>query len=165
MVRRLTFCIGIVFAIGVSSVGSATAQSEAELKSAAKELIVAMRGADQFKALLPTVLGALKPVIVQGRPEVERDYDGIQRQVSDAFLGRISDIFDSIAIVYARHFTLAELRALAEFMRGPIGQKFVEKNPVVTQEAMLVGQKFGERIAVELREKMIEELRKRGHKI
>jgi hypothetical protein len=165
MIRRLAFCIGIVFAIGVASVGSATAQSEAELKSAAKELMLAMRAADQFKALLPTIFVALRPVIVQGRAEIERDYDGIQKQVSEAFLSRINDIFDAVAVVYARHFTVAELRALTEFMRGPLGQKFVEKNPVVTQESMLVGQKFGERVAFEIRERMIDELRKRGHKI
>jgi hypothetical protein len=45
--------------------------------TAARELIVTMRAADQFKAILPVVVRNLKPAIVQGRPEVERDFDAI----------------------------------------------------------------------------------------
>jgi hypothetical protein len=165
MIKRQVFFIGIVVAAGFLQIGSATAQSASERSSAAKELMVAMRTADQFKAIMPTIFQALKPAIVQGRAEVERDYDAIQRPLLDAFLGRMNDLIDAVALVYARHFSEPEMRALAEFMRGPVGQKFVEKNPVVFQETMLVGQKFGQQIAGELREKIAEELRKRGHKI
>ena len=37
--------------------------------------------------------------------------------------------------------------------------------PTVMQESMSVGQAFGQRIAGELRSRMIEELRKKGHNI
>jgi hypothetical protein len=37
--------------------------------------------------------------------------------------------------------------------------------PTIAQESMTMGQKFGQEIAVELRTRMIEELRKRGHDI
>jgi uncharacterized protein len=165
MIKRLVFHIGIVLAVGFLSISSATAQSAPEVNSAARELIIVMRASDQFQAIMPAVFRILKPVMVQGRPEVERDYDAIQRQLSDAFVGRMSDLMDAMALTYARHFTLVELQALTEFMRSPIGQKFVEKSPVIMQEGMTIGQKFGERIAAEIREKMVEELRKRGHKI
>ena len=44
-------------------------------------------------------------------------------------------------------------------------QKFLDKMPTVMQESMSVGQAFGQRIAGELRSRMIEELRKKGHDI
>ena len=47
----------------------------AELLAAAKELFVVMNMDEQFKAMVPTLLQALKPAIVQGRPQVERDFD------------------------------------------------------------------------------------------
>jgi hypothetical protein len=37
--------------------------------------------------------------------------------------------------------------------------------PVIAQESMAMGQKLGQEIAAELRSRMIEELRKRGHRI
>jgi uncharacterized protein len=36
---------------------------------------------------------------------------------------------------------------------------------VITQESMAIGQRFGQSIASELRGRMIDELRKRGHNI
>ena len=58
-----------------------------------------------------------------------------------------------------------ELREVMAFYRGPTGQKFVQKLPAITQESMLIGQRFGQSIGGEIRARMIEELRKRGHDI
>src|ERR1700757_2293078 len=49
----------------------------AENLAAARELVGVMKATDQFKAVLPTIMQGIKPSIVQGRPEVERDYDTI----------------------------------------------------------------------------------------
>jgi hypothetical protein len=57
------------------------------------------------------------------------------------------------------------MRQLITFYRQPIGQKLLEKTPIVAQESMAVGQQFGQSIAVELQRLVTEELRKRGHKI
>jgi hypothetical protein len=72
---------------------------------------------------------------------------------------------DGIALIYARNFTADELRQLTAFYRGPIGQKFLEKMPQIAQESMAMGQKFGQELAGNLRDRIIEELRKRGHNI
>jgi hypothetical protein len=37
--------------------------------------------------------------------------------------------------------------------------------PAIAQESMTMGQKFGQEVAGEMRNRMIEELRKRGHNI
>ena len=78
---------------------------------------------------------------------------------------RVNEIIDQIAAVYARNFTAEELREVLAFYRGPTGQKFVQKLPAITQESMLIGQRFGQSIGGEIRARMIEELRKRGHDI
>ena len=54
---------------------------------------------------------------------------------------------------------------MTAFYQEPVGQKFLDKMPVITQESMSAGQDFGRTIAVELQKRMVEELRKRGHKI
>jgi len=41
----------------------------------------------------------------------------------------------------------------------------VQKLPAITQESMVLGQRFGQSIGNEIRARMIEELRKRGHNI
>ncbi len=133
--------------------------------SAARELIMTMRTADQFKAILPVVIRNLKPAIVQSRPEVERDFDAIMPLLLDAMNARVSEIVDQITALYARTFTVDELREVTAFYRGPTGQKFLQRLPQITQESMAIGQKFGQSVATEMQGRIIEELRKRGHKI
>jgi len=157
----LAVCLGL----GLLAVGPASAQSPpADAMAAARELVVTMRSADQFKALMPIIIGNLKPAIVQNRPEVERDYDAIVPLMLEAMNARVDGLIDEITVLYARSFTVAELTDITTFYRGPTGQKFLEKLPAITQESMAIGQKFGQTVVAEIQNRIVEELRKRGHK-
>jgi uncharacterized protein len=136
-----------------------------EAMAAAHDLIVTMRAADYFKAIMPAIMQNMKPAIVQNRPEVERDYDAVMPLLLEGMNARVNEIIDQIAAIYARNFTAEELREVTAFYRGPTGQKFVQKLPAITQESMVVGQRFGQAIGGEIRARMIDELRKRGHNI
>jgi uncharacterized protein len=41
----------------------------------------------------------------------------------------------------------------------------VQKLPLITQESMVIGQRFGQSISAEIRARIVDELRKRGHDI
>ncbi len=166
--RHVSIAVAVVIAFMLPSGRPAAAQSpppSPEAVAAARELVTASRAADQLNTLLPLFMQQLKPAIVQGRPEVGRDYDAIMPQLIESMKARSGAFADGIAVVYAHNFTVDELHQLTDFYRGPIGQKFLEKMPVVAQESMAMGQKFGQELAGELRNRMIEELRKRGHNI
>ena len=169
MTRRSTPFAGAILAVTFifgGPVGAQTASPEAI--AAARELVVVMRAAEQFKTILPLLMRQLKPAIVQGRPEVERDFDAMIPVLQEMMGGQsepMAKLIDDFAMIYARNFTADEMRRVTAFYREPVGQKFVEKMPVITQESMSAGQEFGRAIAVELQKRMVEELRKRGHKI
>jgi hypothetical protein len=167
---RRPFPIAVVFALGLALLCGrpAAAQSQTpppEAMAAARELVVAAQAANNLKTLLPLIMQQLKPAIVQGRAEVGRDYDAIMPQLLQAALARTDAFVDGLAIVYARNLTIDEMKQLADFYRSPVGQTFLKKMPVIFQESMALGQRFGEEAAGELHDRMIEELRKRGHKI
>jgi uncharacterized protein len=146
--------------------GPAGAQSPSpDTLAAARELIVTMRAADYFKTIMPAIVQQLKPAIVQNRPQVERDYDAIMPLMLESMNARVSEIIEQVAALYARNFTAAELNEVVAFYRGPTGQKFIQKLPLITQESMVIGQRFGQSIATELRSRIVDELRKRGHDI
>ena len=159
----LGFC-ALVIAVAAPEAGRAQAVSN-DAKAAAKELMVVMRAAESFEKLMPTIVEAIKPAIVQGRSEIARDYPQIARLVMESFAGQRDVLLEGISLIYARHFTAEELREVAVFMRRPVGQKFIDKTPLISQESMLIGQRLGQEAAVQMREKIINELRKRGHKI
>lgn len=164
--RKHTWMLTACLVACLSATVPARAQTPSpDAMAAANELIVTMRSADFFKTIMPALMQGLKPAIVQNRPQVERDYDAIVPQLLEGMNARLNEVMEQIAAVYARNFTADELREAVAFYRGPTGQKFVQKMPAITQESMAVGQRFGQSIASELRGRMIEELRKRGHNI
>jgi uncharacterized protein len=159
---RLAVCLTIcLFAAG--SARSQTPSSDAI--AAARELMVTLHAVDFINATMPAVMQTMKPAIVQNQPQVERDYDAIVPLLLESMNARMNEVIEQIVAVYARNFTADELREAVAFYRGPTGQKIVQKLPAVVQESMAIGQRFGQSIAGELRDRMINELRKRGHNI
>jgi hypothetical protein len=160
LLRPFALCL----VVSLMSVAPAPAQSP-DAVAAAKELMTVMHSADNFKMIMPQLMTALKPAIVQGRPDVEKDYDALGPALLGAMNSRLDEMIDKIAGIYAARFSAAELRQITDFYRGPVGQKFVQQLPGIMQESMTIGQQFGQQLAAELRQRMIEELRKKGHNI
>ena len=65
----------------------------------------------------------------------------------DAFMAHarrdISQLVDSLVPVYAAHFTVAQLQELVRFYESPIGRRLAEVQPLIAQESMQVGQRWG----------------------
>jgi hypothetical protein len=135
----------------------------AENLAAARELIQVMRATDQFKALLPTILQALKPAFVQGRPEMEKDFDAILPAINDVAVHRVNELAEALAVIYASNFSVAEIHDIAAFYRSSTGQKFLAQQPVIARESLVAGQRWAQTLSSELREAIGEQLRKREH--
>jgi uncharacterized protein len=162
---RATFFTACLAALALLAAPAAAQSPAPEARASARELVETMRAVDQMKLIMPMILQQLKPAIVQGRPEVERDYDAALPLVLEAMGGRLGELVDAIAVIYANNFSADELRQVTAFYRTPVGQKFLEKLPAITQQSLAVGQKFGQQLASDLRERMVEQLRKKGHNI
>ena len=133
-----------------------------EALAAAKELVVTIHLDQQLSAILPGLIKNLKPSIVQGRAEVDRQYDALAPFILEGFKERMSELSDAAAIIYARNFSTEDLIALSAFYKTPLGQRLLQKLPTVTQETMLAGGKFGQSVGEDMQKRMIEELRKKG---
>lgn len=136
-----------------------------EAMAVARDLIVTMKVDQQFKNLFPVLMRTFKPAIVQNRPEVEKDFNLLMPAMIEMVNARSGELIDAMAIVYANVLTVDELRTVIAFYKTPAGQKIISKTPELTQQSMLAGQVWGRSLGAGLREKMIGELRKRGHNI
>jgi len=163
--RALSRSLAACLVLALMSAAPAPAQTPPDAVAAAKELMAVMHSADNFKTLMPQLMAALKPAIVQGRPDVDKDYEALVPVLLGAMNSKLDTMIDKIAGIYAARFSAAELREVANFYRGPTGQKFVAQLPGIMQESMTIGQQFGQQLAGELQQRMMEELRKKGHKI
>ena len=163
MVGKIVRLVIGVAALHLLVTGIARAQSPSpDALAAARELVETMHIDQQLKAILPAVIKNMKASVVQGRAEVEREYDALAPIIADGFQARASEIVEAAVIIYARNFSPDDLHALNQFYKSEIGQRLLQKTPIVTQELMLAGNKFGQSVAVDIRQRMIEELRKKG---
>ena len=162
MVRRFLI-VACLLLLSVPAIRAQTPTPDA--MTAARSLVNTMKLADQYKALLPAILLGLKPALTQDRPEIEQDYDAMMPMIADAFTPYYTSMVDGIATVYANNFTAAELREIEAFYRQPVGQKMLEKMAAISQQALAVGQEIGRKAADDLRQRLTEALRQKGHKL
>jgi uncharacterized protein len=135
-----------------------------EAMTAARNLVTTMKLSDQYKALLPAILFGLRPALTQDRPEIERDYDAIIPTIVEAFAPYYTAMVNDIATVYANNFTVGELRDIETFYRQPVGQKLLEKAQTLAQQSNQVGQDVSRKATEDLRARLTEALRQKGHK-
>jgi hypothetical protein len=124
--------------------------------AAGREVIQATHATDNFKAILPMIFQNLKAAVVQNRPEVEQQYDQMIPIFTQKAQERVAEMTDKYAAVYASNFTAAELHELVAFYRSPVGQKLVQLQPVIAQQAMAIGQQFGREVAIDVQQQMNE---------
>jgi hypothetical protein len=159
-------CPLIVASLLLFSVCAAAAQTPSpDAMTAARGLVATMKLSDQYKALLPAILLNLKPALVQDRPEIESDYDAMMPMIADAFTPYYNAMVDNVAAVYANNFSLGELREIEAFYRQPAGQKLLEKTPSLAQQSNQVVQDVSRKAAEDLRTRLTEALRQKGHKL
>ncbi|MBW7969360.1 DUF2059 domain-containing protein [Bradyrhizobium sp. BR 10289] len=162
MSRRLLTIAGALLLL----VCTASAQAPSpEAMAAARELVVTLKIADQYRALLPQLLLKLRPVVAQDRPEIERDYDVMTAPGAEIYAPYLAAMTDQIAARYAQSFTVDELRQIKSFYAGPAGRKYLEKSSELAQAAAQVSQDVGQQAADELKQRLIESLRQKGHKL
>jgi uncharacterized protein len=162
MLRRLLLIIGTLV-LWVSASSAQTPSPDA--MAAARSLVVTMKQADQYRALLPEILLTLKPQLTQDRPEIERDYEAMTPVIVDAFAPYVQQMVDQLATVYANSFTVDELKQIEAFYKQPVGQKLLAKDAALEQAATQIGEDGSRKAAEDLRSRLTQALRQKGHKL
>jgi uncharacterized protein len=147
--------------------GPAPAQSPSpEQLAAARELVVTMKLATQLKVLMPVFVNALKAAMLSGRsPEFVRDFEALLPTLMAEMEKHYDEFSDQAAMLYAANFSAQELREVTAFYRSPTGQKLLERQPEITRQSMALGQAWGAKVGEDLKQRMIEGLRKKGYNI
>ncbi|WP_363331151.1 DUF2059 domain-containing protein [Bradyrhizobium sp.] len=156
----------IITGMFLLSICTAAAQApSAEAMTAARSLVTTMKLPEQYKALLPAILLGLRRTLTQDRPEIERDYDSMKPMVDAAFQPYYTAMLDDVAAIYANNYTVAEMRDMETFFQRPVGQKYLEKSPIIAQQTTKVTQDASHKAADDLRTRLTEALRQKGHKL
>lgn len=135
------------------------------------EALLALTKAEQ---MLDTVYGGLESSIRQGMSAAagNRSLTPEQQKLVEALPARMAQVMREemnwgtlkplMVKVYAESFDQEEVDGLIEFYRSPIGRRFVEKMPVVTQRSMQATQQLMDSVMPRLQQAMQAAMREAG---
>jgi uncharacterized protein len=166
MSGRLLMIAGIFSGMFLALTCSAMAQTPSpEALTAARSLVTTLKLSDRYKALLPAILLSLKPALVQDRPEIERDYDAMTTMIADVYTPFYNAMLDNAATIYANTFSIDEMHQIEAFYRLPVGQKFLQAQQTIVQQSTEAAQDISRKAAEEIRARLTDALRQKGHKL
>jgi hypothetical protein len=160
--RLLTFVI--VFLFQAMSLAAAQPAADPEALREARAMMDKV-GIDaivkQQTAAIRSQVMAMVQSIDMGTDKNEL-LDEFADKLAAELAARLPKYYDDTATVYARIFTLEELRQLNAFYDSPLGKKVIEKMPALLKECSELGQQMGVDVMRELFRSMQPELQKRG---
>lgn len=130
--------------------------------SAAKEMMQAAGAIKQFDEVMPLIADQMSQSFKQLAPDKTQEITEVFRQLVPRFLEKKEELLDEIAALYAAELSLEELNAIVAFYKSPTGVKFAAVQPGIMRQSMVVGQRWGKRIGIELDAEVRRELKKRG---
>ncbi|MFO1248424.1 MAG: DUF2059 domain-containing protein [Alphaproteobacteria bacterium] len=132
----------------------------------ATKIIQEIHTADNLVKILDSMVPQMVKSLKQEAPNLT---DGQLKMISDMLLdemkARIPIMIAANARIYAKHFTLDEMKAMEQFYQSPAGQKAIDELPAIAQETFPLGMAWGQESAKEALPKVIEKLRSQGVKI
>lgn len=120
---------------------------------------------DQIKQMTDIAFQHIKPMLqeaMKGQPSEQEEL------YNDIFMNKFrvkmtEEMLQSMAPIYAKHFTKNEMNQMIAFFSTPIGKKVIAKTPAITQEAMQISfgtmQNHAKKFQEEIRD-LIEQMEK-----
>ena len=129
----------MIFSFGIS----ASADSS---RDSVEKLLLVMKQ-DQ---LMNQTFEQIKPLVLQQFQQMNLTQE--QSQIIDKYMGKMFDVMkeamswdkikDDFIEIYISVYTEEEIQELIKFYQSPIGQKLIEKEPLIIQQSMSLSQKY-----------------------
>jgi uncharacterized protein len=147
--RNVLAAIGVMCVLGAS--GLASAQETAKQKDIRHLLQITGSGE----------LGA--QVMTQMMGNMKKSFPNVPEKFWSDFMKEVhtDELVDLIVPVYDRNLTHDDVKQLIHFYETPTGKKFVSVLPKITQESMVVGEKWGRDLAQKVVKKMQDQQNKK----
>jgi hypothetical protein len=133
--------------------------------SMAKELIALKGATTLYDPVVRGVVEQAKIVLLRTNPMVSKDLNEVTAKLHNEYAGRISDLRELVARVYASRFTEQELKDALTFYKTPLGKKLIEQEPQILDQTMKDAQDWGDKLSEEVISKMRAEMKKKGHEL
>ncbi|MEM7302234.1 MAG: DUF2059 domain-containing protein [Pseudomonadota bacterium] len=114
--------------------GTSAQEISDEHMAAARKALTATKASDPFDLILPALSTRLKNERISLRPDLSNQISLTVDEATLAVAKRRGDLEKEAARIYAKSFTIEELKAVEEFFRDGPGAKFLKEAPVLARQ-------------------------------
>jgi hypothetical protein len=125
--------LAIVMSGAVSVSAQAQEIPEAHM-AAARDAIASLNVTDRFDNILPNMAEALKGQFIQSSPNFQEQINAIVDEEALALAPRRADLEKEAATIYAKSFSVDELKTISTFFTTEAGKKLLNNQPLVARE-------------------------------
>lgn len=164
MVRFLLITLSLALSLLSSPAWATNDKADFDARiGKARELIAVTGMARLSDQITTSMIGQIGQLVNSVNPGHEAE---VKLALEEYFLPEVRasmpEFMDAIAGIYATNFTVAEMDAVIDFYKTPVGIKMLNSLPALTQQSMAVGQAWGQAVAQRATGKFVEALKKRG---
>jgi hypothetical protein len=141
-----------------------TTQPTATHLAAAHDAVVGSGIVRSYDAIIEPTLAQLKQMNVT-RPEIKEDLDKVVELLRPEMELQKQQMINTTARVYTKFMSEAELKEIAAFFRSPVGQKYVETQPVVLDDLVVEMANWSQNLSEYVIIRARAEMAKRGHQL
>lgn len=136
-------------------------------KRADIERLLDMTGAMALSTQMASAVTAqLFQVIKKARPDIPaKVLDALPAEVQATFAANMDSFKEAIIPIYHKHFSASEIKEIIQFYSTDLGKKTIRLMPVLMQESMLAGQRWGQSLGPEIDRRVKARLKGEGVKI
>ena len=133
--------------------------------AAAKEILTLKNAGAMFGNAVPTLVEQTKNGLTQNNLNYQKDLNEVAVIVAKNLAGRVTEVADAMAQIYANEFTEQELKDLVTFYKSTLGQKLLSNEPRAIQFSMSYMNQWAQQFAETINGQFRAEMKKRGKDI
>jgi hypothetical protein len=168
----MKYLMNVVFAAAIALAG-ATAAAHAQAPKPptpaavgyAKEILALKSANAMYASIVPNIVQKTMQTLVQNNLNYQKDLGEVAEGIAKNMAGRVKEIDDGMAKVYAADFTEQELKDLVTFYKSPLGQKLLTLEPRAIAASMGYVNEWAQTFSEEVNGQFRAEMRKRGKEI
>jgi uncharacterized protein len=152
-------------AIGMAAPARAANNPSPAAMLLAKQIVEIKGVKKMFDPVVSGVVEKAKSVFMQTNFMWAKDINEVAANMHRDYDGRVTELVDATARIYAEHFSEPELKQILTFYQSPLGQKMIVEEPKAVDESMVGAAKWADNLSEDVMAKMRTEMKKRGHEM
>jgi hypothetical protein len=150
--------VAILFSGAFTVSARAQEVSEAQL-AAARDAIASLNVTDRYDNILPNLAERLKAQFIQASPNFQGQISNVVDEQALVLAPRRADLEKEAATIYAKSFSVDELKSISTFFNTETGKKLLTNQPLVSRELTKAAEIWANGISRDLTNHSSEKLR------